>query len=182
MLVVNNLSPFTPDILKSLEGLGAEHICLQYSKVSATDLSNCDRVILSGRRRNSKEINSANSKIISSCHRDEKPILGICYGAEIIALSLGGTIRRMPAHVQGRTGVNVTKKNPLTGERTGLTVYESHAFCIARLPEEFDSVAESEYCKNEIFSHASKPIFGTQFHPEKSGGDGKVVLGSFLRI
>jgi GMP synthase (glutamine-hydrolysing) len=179
---VDNLSPFTPDILKSLEGLGAKHLCLPYSKVSAADLTNCDRIILSGRRRNSKEINSANSKIIKFCHGWDKPMLGICYGAEIIALTLGGTICRMASHVQGQTAIEVTKTNPLTGERRGISVYESHAYCIARLPEKFDSLASSEYCRHEIFSHESKPIFGTQFHPEKSGRDGEVVLGSFLKV
>jgi GMP synthase (glutamine-hydrolysing) len=182
VLVVDNLSPFTPNILKSIEGFGVTPVCLEFSKVSTEILAGSERVILSGRRRNSKEINSANSKLIKFCVADETPILGICYGAEIIALTLGGTIRRMPAHVQGQTSVKVDKSNILTNDRAEISVYESHAYCIARLPPECTSLASSTHCDHEIFSHDRKPVFGTQFHPEKSGADGDLVLRSFLKI
>jgi GMP synthase (glutamine-hydrolysing) len=182
VLVVDNLSPFTPNILKSFEGLGITPLHLEFSKVSGEALANCERVILSGRRRNSKEINSANSRIVKYCAENGKPILGICYGAEIIALTLGGTIRRMHEHVQGQTTVKINKRNQLTGDQSEISVYESHAYCVARLPSGFTSLASSTYCHHEIFSHEKKPIFGTQFHPEKSGIDGDLVLKSFLKI
>jgi GMP synthase (glutamine-hydrolysing) len=182
VLVVDNLSPFTPNIGESLEGLGVDHTCLEFSKVSTERLANSDRVILSGRRKNRKEINSANSRIVNYCYSNKKPILGICYGAEIIALTLGGTIRRMNEHVQGQTAVQIVMQNLLTNDRTEISVYESHAFCIARLPNELVPFANSKTCNIEMFSHISKPIFGTQFHPEKSGPDGEIVLRSFLKI
>jgi GMP synthase (glutamine-hydrolysing) len=181
-LVVDNLSPFTPNILKMLEGLNVAPVGVEFSKVSTDMLANSQRVILSGRRRNSKDINSANSRIVNYCVENEKPILGICYGAEIIALTLGGTIRRMREHVQGQASVKVHESNALTKDRSEISVYESHAYCIARLPPEFTSLASSVHCDHEIFSHHRKPIFGTQFHPEKSGSDGELVLNSFLKI
>ena len=181
MLVVDNLSPFTPSILKVFEGFGVIPICLEFSKVSSDALANTERVILSGRRRNSKEINSANSRIVNYCAENGKPILGICYGAEIIALTLGGTIRRMHQHVQGQTIVKINKRNSLTSDHSEISVYESHAYCNARLPSEFTSLASSTYCEHEMFSHNRKPIFGTQFHPEKSGIHGDLVLKSFLK-
>jgi GMP synthase (glutamine-hydrolysing) len=179
---VDNLSPFTPNIQRCLDDLRVDHVRIEYSKIATSDLINSSNVILSGRRKNSKEINSANSRIIRHCYENKKPLLGICYGAEIIALTLGGTIRRMPEHVQGQTSIKIGKKNPLTMERTDMSVYESHAFCVARLPKEFITLASSDSCQNEMFSHASNPIFGTQFHPEKSGSDGNVVIHSFVEI
>lgn len=179
---MDNLSPFTPNIQRCLDDLRVDHVRIEYSKIATSDLINSSNVILSGRRKNSKEINSANSRIIRHCYENKKPLLGICYGAEIIALTLGGTIRRMPEHVQGQTSIKIGKKNPLTMERTDMSVYESHAFCVARLPKEFITLASSDSCQHEMFSHASNPIFGTQFHPEKSGSDGNIVIHSFVEI
>lgn len=177
VLVVDNLSPFTPDILDCLGRLGIVHVYRKFSEVSESDLARCDRVILSGRRKNSKEINAVNSKIVRHCHDGGKPLLGICYGAEIIALTLGGSIRKMPAHMQGTTTVSVSDQNPLTGDKKSISVYESHGYCVAKLPANFKSLASSQYCKHEIF--ASGKIFATQFHPEKSGNDGLALLQNF---
>lgn len=180
-LVVDNLSPFTPDILKCLDSLNAKYIYKKYFEVSDVDLQNCRRVILSGRRRNDKETNAANSRIIRHCHDSDVPLLGICYGAEIIALALGGSIRRMPSHVQGQIDVS-TRDSALTPGKDKISVYESHGFCVARLPEGFAPVASSNYCQHEIFAHRTKRIYGTQFHPEKSGPDGLDLLGRFVKF
>lgn len=180
VLVVDNLSPFTPDILDCLSKLQVPYIYKKFSEVSNSDMAACDRIILSGRRRNSKEINAANSKIVRQCHEDGKPLLGICYGAEIIALTLGGSIRRMLTHIQGTTAVSVSDENPLTGNRKIVSVYESHGYCVAKLPASFKSLASSKYCQHEIFANGR--IFGTQFHPEKSGLDGLVLLQNFAKL
>lgn len=180
VLVVDNLSPFTPDILDCLGKLGVRYVYKKFSEVSDSDLAACDKVILSGRRKNSKEINAANSRIVRQCHGGGKPLLGICYGAEIIALTLGGSIRRMQSHVQGTTAVSVSGQNPLTGGKKSISAYESHGYCVARLPADFKSLASSKYCEHEIFSGGK--IYGTQFHPEKSGSDGLAVLQNFARL
>ena len=57
-------------------------------------LANYNSFILSGRRKNEKMINKINSKIINHCVKNNVKLLGICYGAEILALTLGGTIRK----------------------------------------------------------------------------------------
>ena len=180
VLVVDNLSPFTPEILKCIDMLGIKSIHRNFSEVSDSDLRICKSVILSGRRKNCKEINAANSKIVRYCQNIEKPLLGICYGAEIIALTLGGSIRKMPSHVQGTTFVNVLGQSPLTQAKKRISVYESHGYCVARLPANFKSIASSQYCEHEIFSDGK--IFGTQFHPEKSGNDGLDLLQNFTKI
>ena len=57
-------------------------------------LKNYNSIILSGRRKNEKRINEINSKIINFSIETDTKLLGICYGAEILALTLGGTIRK----------------------------------------------------------------------------------------
>lgn len=178
VLVVDNLSPFTPDILDCLGRLNIPYVYKKFSEVSDSDLALCEKVILSGRRKNSKEINAVNSRIVRHCHGGGKPLLGICYGAEIIALTLGGSIRKMPAHIHGATPVSVSDQNPLTENKQLISVYESHGYCVARLPANFRSLASSQYCDYEIFS--SGKTFGTQFHPEKSGSDGLMLLQNFV--
>lgn len=182
-LVVDNLSPFTPDILACLDTLGATYIRRKYSEVTQGDLEKCTRVILSGRRRNDQTINAANSKIVRHCHDSDVPLLGICYGAEIIALTLGGSIRRMPSHLHGQIDIVGVSPSPLVPpEKSTISVYESHGFCIARLPEGFVRLAGSKYCDHEIFAHGRKKIYGTQFHPEKSGPDGLNLLARFVKM
>jgi GMP synthase (glutamine-hydrolysing) len=181
VLVVDNLSPFTADILTCLGQLDNPHLHKRFSEVSNEDLAQCDKVILSGRRKHSKEINAVNSKIIRYCHFHDKPLLGICYGAEIIVLTLGGSIRKMPAHVQGMTEVLVSSANPLTEGKKSILVYESHRYCIAKLPSNFKSLASSRHCEHEVFASDSK-MYGTQFHPEKSGTHGLALLKNFLKI
>ena len=182
VLIVDNLSPFSPDISRCLSNIGVKNRMVRYEDVQGTDLENSGGIILSGRRKASNEINATNSRIVRICFARGKPLLGICYGAEIIALALGGTICRMPAHVQRQMNVSVKWPNPLTEKKNLISVYESHAYCIARLPEEFNSLASSDVCEHEIFSHRAKPIYGTQFHPEKSGPDGDKILTAFSEI
>lgn len=180
VLVVDNLSPFTPDILTCLGKLGVKYMYRRFSELTDSDVAACDKVILSGRRKNNREINAVNSKIVRQCHGSGKPLLGICYGAEIIALALGGTIRKMPSHVQGMTRVSVSGQSPLTMEKESILAYESHGYCVARLPVGFKSLASSHFCQHEIFSSGN--IYGTQFHPERSGKDGLEVLQNFVMI
>jgi GMP synthase (glutamine-hydrolysing) len=182
VLVVDNLSPFTSDILNCLVLLDEPYFHRTFFEVSDEDLALCDKVILSGRRKYSKEINMVNSGITRYCHYQDKPILGICYGAEIIALTLGGSISKMPTIIQGLTEVSISRANPLTQEKNSISVYESHKYCIAKLPSNFKSLASSKYCEHEVICSDNKNVYGTQFHPEKSGEDGLDLLKNFLNI
>ncbi len=139
-----------------------------------------DKVILSGRRANDPKINATNSRIIKECLRLDVPLLGICYGAEILALTLGGTIKRMQRGIQENVHITVSKTSPLISSDAKPIFYESHKYFVSKLPNGFESLASSHYCEHEIFSF--KRLFGTQFHPEKSGIDGFNLISNFIGI
>ena len=89
-------------------------------------LEKYNSIILSGRRKNEKKTNEVNSKIIKHSIEKNKKLLGICYGAEILALTLGGTIRKTTSLQKGDEKINILRENPIS--RGSLTVFESHGF------------------------------------------------------
>ena len=103
--------------------------------------------------------------------------MGICYGAEILALTLGGTIRKSSV-IRGEQGIT-SNENPLCNRKN--TVFESHSYEISKLGDSLDCVAESSNCKNEIVKHKKLPIYGTQFHPEMSN-DGQSMIKKFANL
>ena len=185
LLVVDNISPFTKNIMASLDLVKVQY---EYKKFYELPESNriidefCGKVILSGRQVNSKESNAINCSLLRSCFKNNIPILGICFGCEIIALAFGGTIVRLKQPARQMTNVQILRRNPLVSDSRALRVFESHVYCIARLPDDFVRLGSSISCQNEIISHKSKPIFGVQFHPERSGDDGLDLIRRFVEL
>jgi GMP synthase (glutamine-hydrolysing) len=142
-------------------------------------LENYSSIILSGRRKNEKKINKINSKIIIYSIQNNLKLLGICYGAEILALTLGGTIRKIPSLQKGNETINILKENSISSD--SLNVFESHRFEISKLPNVLVPLAESKNCKYEIIQYEKKSIFGTQFHPEMSQ-DGQNLIEKFCLL
>ena len=187
VLIVDNRSPFTSHLRQIVADLGYSYDCRLFSElhreeVVAASTPTFNRVILSGRKTGSSRINMINSKIIKYCYARNIPILGICYGCQIIALTLGGTIRKMDHHVKDYGQVAVTANNALVQDKHRIRVFKSHRFCVSKLPPCLNSVGESDTCVNEILVHRGKPIFGTQFHPEVSGNDGYRIIAKFMTI
>lgn len=147
------------------------------------DLSRYDGIILSGRMKSIRSMNVENMRAVRFAHDNDKPLLGICYGAEIIVLALNGSLLRLERRIIGEEAVTIRKKNPLTDKKT-LRVFESHGYYIWRLPEEFSMVADSGSCRYELIAHNRKPIFGTQFHPEvgRVSSDGREIIDNFVAL
>jgi GMP synthase (glutamine-hydrolysing) len=117
---------------------------------------------------------------VNFAYENDKPLLGICYGAEITALALNGSLHRLDGRIIGDQIISVNGNNQLTNKKT-LNVFESHGYYIARLPQGFVGIADSINCKYEIVAHNTKQIFGTQFHPEISK-DGLEIISSFVKL
>ena len=106
-----------------------------------TSLQKYDSIILSGRRKNDKKINEVNSKIINFSIKNKKKLLGICYGAEILALTLGGTIRKTKFIQKGNETIEISQNNLIT--KNSINVFESHAFEISKLPNILTIIGKS---------------------------------------
>jgi GMP synthase (glutamine-hydrolysing) len=179
LLVVDNGSVYTPSLLKCIQELNLDFESHVFSDISLRDLDNYSSIILSGRRKNNPEMNIINSKLVKHSLEEDKPLLGICYGAEILALTLGGTIKKMTSPRHGLYEIDITKDNSLcSGKIKG---FESHSYMVSKLDSFFTQIATSNDCKFEIFQYDNKNIFGTQFHPEMSI-DGKALLEKFSSI
>ena len=179
LLVVDNGSIYTKNLT---DFLNKKNILFEKQVPQLLDiksLENYDSVILSGRRKNEKKINEINSKIVNYSIKNNIKLLGICYGAEILALTLGGTIRKTPSLQKGNEKIKISKENLISNE--SIEVFESHGFEISKLPNVLVPLGESKNCKYEIIQYEKKPIFGTQFHPEMSQ-DGHDLIEKFCSL
>lgn len=179
LLVVDNGSVYTDSIVESLNEIGAEHRRVASDKITQSEIEGSHSIILSGRRKNDPMMNATNSKLVRYCLSAKKPLLGICYGAEILAITIGGTIRKMDRPRHGLVDATVLKDNALCKGK--IKVFESHSYKIATLDSRFETLASSDQCKFEIFKYVNQNIFGTQFHPEMSS-DGRELLKNFVEI
>ncbi|MEZ0345865.1 MAG: glutamine-hydrolyzing GMP synthase [Infirmifilum sp.] len=110
------------------------------------------------------------------------PLLGICYGHQLIASVFGGHVARREKGEYGLSLLRVLKKDPLfegTPERQ--KVWMSHRDAVEKLPEEFETLASTDYSEVAAFKHKKLPVYGVQFHPEVRHTEyGKTILGNFL--
>jgi GMP synthase (glutamine-hydrolysing) len=180
LLVVDNGSTTLPELEEALQKLRVNYSVIRYDQPIRLD--EYRGVILTGRSAASDEINRANIKVIKQAIQLRKPLLGICYGAEILALANGGALSKLREKVYGYNTVYVRKANPLTGTKRALKVFESHIFNISRLPSCFESLGYSKGCENEIIAHRELSLYGLQFHPECSVDDGLQLLANFIRF
>ncbi len=179
LLVVDNGSIYTKNLT---DFLNEKNILFEKQTPQLLDLDslgNYDSIILSGRRKNEKKTNEINSKIVTYSIKNNMKLLGICYGAEILSLTLGGTIRKTSSLQKGNETIKIFKENLISSD--SLDVFESHWFEISKLPSVLVPLAESKKCKYEIIQYEKKPIFGTQFHPEMSQ-DGHDLIEKFCLL
>ena len=179
LLVVDNGSIYTKQLTDFLTQKNISFEKQSPQNLNLDSFSKYGSFILSGRRKNEKKVNKINSKIIKHCIQNNNKLLGICYGAEILALTLGGTIRKTHSLQKGIKPIQILKENSICNNT--IDVFESHSYEISKLPSVLISLAKSENCKNEIIQYKEKPIFGTQFHPEMSH-DGNDLIEKFCSL
>ena len=179
LLVVDNGSIYTKQLTDFLIQKNISFEKQLPQSLGLDSLFNYNSFILSGRRKNEKKINETNSKIIKHCVKNNNKLLGICYGAEILALTLGGTIRKITSLQKGIESIQIMKENSICNN--AIDVFESHSYEISKLPNVLISIGTSKNCKNEIIQYETRPIFGTQFHPEMSH-DGNDLIEKFCSL
>jgi len=95
------------------------------------------------------------------------PVLGLCYGHQLIAQIYGGNVKRAKKKEFGITYATVTKPNELLkGLGKEEKVWMSHGDTVYALPKDFEVLAYTNNCPVAAFRHKKKPLYGLQWHPE----------------
>ena len=110
------------------------------------------------------------------------PVLGICYGMQLVCNTLGGQITSTPSREYGRAICRRVESSPLLDEVPEETVvWMSHGDQVTAVSDDFLPLAQTATCPYAAVRHRDLPIFGLQFHPEVTHTDhGGRVLANFL--
>lgn len=111
------------------------------------------------------------------------PVLGVCYGAQLIAQRSGGNVLPSKMREYGRANLHYLDADVdlFHGMNTGSQVWMSHADTIADVPEGFEVIASTDTVKIAAFHVRHSSIYGIQFHPEVTHSlEGKKLLHNFL--
>ena len=110
------------------------------------------------------------------------PILGICYGLQVIAHQLGGRVEKSDRQEYGRARLRVVKRDTIfEGIPDEFDVWMSHADRVSQLPEGFETLAVSENSPHAVIASKDRSIYGFQFHPEViHTAYGKELLANFV--
>lgn len=111
------------------------------------------------------------------------PVLGICYGFQVMAKTLGGEVANTGLREYGATDAAIsTDGGVLLGEQpTDQTVWMSHGDSVAKAPEGFDVLASTTSTPVAAFGNDARRLYGVQWHPEvKHSAHGQAVIENFL--
>lgn len=110
------------------------------------------------------------------------PVLGICYGCQLMAFTLGGTVSTAEMREYGKTETNYNVQSKLFNElpEKGIS-WMSHTDYISKLPDGFKASAYSDSCPAAAIENEDKKLYGIQFHPEVNHTEnGVAMLRNFL--
>lgn len=110
------------------------------------------------------------------------PVLGICYGCQLISYMLGGWVEHAESSEYGKREFSFIKESPLSADIPEKSVcWMSHTDHVLRVPEGFEILASTETCPVTVYGHEARRIYGIQFHPEVVHSEyGNKMLENFL--
>lgn len=110
------------------------------------------------------------------------PVLGVCYGLQLIARSFGGQVDKAAKREFGRAHLQIDAHDGLFANlNNGTQVWMSHGDSLTQLPENFDIIAHTDNAPICAIKHHDRPVFGVQFHPEvHHSTEGVELLKNFL--
>ena len=114
----------------------------------------------------------------------KKPILGICYGHQILAKKFGGKVKISKTREFGYAQIKSDNRCPLTKnffKNKKNSVWMSHQDIVTKIPQGFKKIASTQNSKFAIISNENKKFYGVQFHPEVTHTkNGTVILRNFV--
>ena len=184
ILIIDFGSQFTQLIARRIRELGVFSEIVSHKKINSLKIfNNVLGLILSGGPLNVYNSNKFrfNRKVLFL----NIPILGICFGHQIISKELGGRVKKSKFREFGLAEIKKVNnssliKNFFNNKNTN-NVWMSHADHVSKLPKGFKVVASSKNSKFAIIENNKKKYYGVQFHPEVTHTNkGKILLKNFL--
>ncbi len=110
------------------------------------------------------------------------PILGICYGMQLMTHVLGGTVQKADTREYGSTQVEIDGTSSLfQGFKNKNNFLMSHTDFVSKVPDGFKTIGKTLHCPNAAMENAKKMLYGIQFHPEVNlSENGTKVIQNFL--
>tara|TARA_B100000787_G_scaffold153943_1_gene128445 strand:- start:1213 stop:2778 length:1566 start_codon:yes stop_codon:yes gene_type:complete len=185
ILIIDFGSQFTQLIARRIRELGVFSEIISHKKVNIKNIKkqNISGIVLSGGPLNVYQKNkfSFDKKILNL----EIPILGICFGHQILSKELGGKVKKSNHREFGLAEIKKVSKSLLTKNFFNIknknNVWMSHADQVFKMPKNFKIVASSKYSKLAIIENTKDKFYGVQFHPEVTHTNkGKILLRNFL--
>lgn len=112
------------------------------------------------------------------------PILGLCYGHQLISHKLGGEVKRGNVHEFGQADFHPDQTHPLfAGLSAASTMWMSHGDEVVKLPQGFRRIGSTADCEMAAVANDAEHIYGVQFHPEVTHSiQGMEIFKNFLKI
>jgi GMP synthase (glutamine-hydrolysing) len=165
IVVLNAGGQYCHLIARRIRELGV-HASVADIEIDLSQLDGARGIIISGGPHSVRHDDSPRAQ--EGLYDLRKPILGICYGHQMIARDLGGEVESGVAKEYGETEVQLTNDSELLkgiGSET-LTVWMSHGDTVTKLPYGYVQTARTVDCEFAGMENRQKRIFGLQFHPE----------------
>ena len=185
IIIIDFGSQFTQLIARRVRELGIFSEIISHKKVSSKVLlkQNIGGIILSGGPLNVYEKDKFTFDI--NILKLGKPILGICFGHQILSKMLGGTVKKSNHREFGLAEINKKSNSLLTknffDKKSKNDVWMSHADQVSKMPKNFKIVASSKNSKLTIIENTKSKFYGVQFHPEVTHTKkGKILLRNFI--
>ena len=184
ILIIDFGSQFTQLIARRIRELGVFSEIISHKKIKLKDIDQTIKgIILSGGPLNVYQINkySFDKKIISL----NIPILGICFGHQILSKLNGGRVKQSKHREFGLANIYKKNESPLISnffnKQKSKRVWMSHADQVSKLPKNFKVIASSTNSKFAIVENKLKKFYGVQFHPEVTHTEnGKKLISNFI--
>jgi GMP synthase (glutamine-hydrolysing) len=185
IIIIDFGSQFTQLIARKIRELGVFSEIISHKKIKKKNIinKNIKGIILSGGPLNVYQNNKFNfdKKILQL----KIPILGICFGHQILSKELGGKVKKSNQREFGLTEIKKVRNSLLTtnffNKKNRNNVWMSHADQVSKLPKNFKIIATSKNSKLTIIENSKERFYGVQFHPEVTHTNkGKILLRNFL--
>jgi len=184
ILIIDFGSQFTQLIARRVRELGVFSEIISHKKTNNLKIfKDVKGIVLSGGPLNVYQSHKIkfNKKIIEL----DIPILGICFGHQIISKIMGGKVKQSKFREFGLAKVKKKNNSLLVknffSKNNVNNVWMSHADQVSKLPKGFKIIASSKNSNLTIIENNKKKLYGVQFHPEVTHTDkGKILLKNFL--